>query len=224
MIRIHPDTFNFLNELQANNNRPWFEANKSRYTEARNQFVRFIGELSERVSKIEKIPIQNPAKNVFRIYRDVRFSKNKDPYKLNFGGWIDRGTKPSAATFYIQLQPGVSFIGGGIYMPTPAELKAIRREIHFQGDKLQKIIDSKAFMLEFGGLYEEGKLKKSPKGFEPDHPYIELLKFRHYVISKNITDDVILSEQFIDVCVNSYNNCLSFFHFLDNAILNSESN
>jgi uncharacterized protein (TIGR02453 family) len=219
---LNPDTFSFLTGIQENNNKIWFEANKPRYIDVRKQFIDFISELIVNIAKIEKIPVQDPAKNVFRIYRDVRFSKNKDPYKNNMGGWISRGESPRTASFYIHLQPGESFIGGGMYDPTPEELKAIRREIHFQGDALQKIVDSKTFKSEFGGIFVEDKLKKAPQGFQTDHPHIELLKFKHYVVGKPVSEEDMLSEKFMDTCLKTYANSLDFFRFLDNAILNKE--
>jgi len=222
MIKLHPDTYSFLTGIQENNNKIWFEANKPRYVEARKQFIDSIAALQDNIAKIEKIPAQDPSKNVFRIYRDVRFSKNKDPYKNNLGGWISRGDSPRKAVFYIHLQPGESFIGGGIYDPTPEELKAIRREIHFQGDTLQRIVDSKTFKSEFGGIFAEDKLKKAPQGFQTDHPHIELLKFKHYVVGKSIPDSVMQSDKLMDVCLKTYAHCLDFFRFLDNAIQNRE--
>ncbi len=218
MSFIHPDTFPFLREIQENNHKQWFEANKERYTRARKQFISFIGELIVRLNKIETLPVQDPARNVFRIYRDVRFSKNKDPYKNNLGGWISRGESPRTASFYIHLQPDDCFIGGGMYDPTPEELKAIRQEIHFHGDTLNKIVNAKKFKADFGGIFAEDKLKKAPQGYSPDHPHIELLKFKHYVIGKPVTEEQILSDDFLDLCIETYKNSLDFFHFLDQAI------
>ena len=222
-MKISASTFEFLEELKQNNNRPWFEANKKRYLEARSEFVVFLTEFILKAGKIDHLPVQDPAKCIFRIYRDVRFSHNKDPYKVNLAAVVNRGPEQKKCMMYINLQPGESYVGGGMYEPTPEGLKAIRQEIHYNGEQLEKIVSAKGFKTMFGGIYEEGKLKKAPKGYDPAHPHIELLKFRHYVIGRDCPDDVVLSDNFMEYCLDTLKASLPFYSFIDGAILNSES-
>ncbi len=126
---------------------------------------------------------------VFRIYKDVRFSKDKTPYKSNFGASINPGGKKSlVAGYYLHLEPGASFLAGGVYMPQPDMLNAIRQEIDYNTDAFLKILKSASFKKFFKGLDEDDKLKTAPKGFEKDHPHIELLKNKHFIVSYPLSD------------------------------------
>jgi uncharacterized protein (TIGR02453 family) len=218
MMRIAADTFHFLAELKENNNKAWFEKNKKRYLAARGNFTEFIAVMMERISKIEKIPVQDPAKCLYRIYRDVRFSPNKDPYKSHMAALVQRGLQPRKCAWYVHIQPGESITGGGMYDPRPEELKAIRQEIHYHGESLQKIISSKKFKELFGEIWSEDKLKKAPQGYSTDHPYIELLKYKHYLIAKDFTDEEVMSEDFLDLAVMTYKASQEFFEFIDTGL------
>lgn len=184
-------TLNFLKTIKSNNNKDWFDKNKDRYIEAKEEFELFVDKLIKGTAKFDKkISSDMKAKDcVFRIYKDVRFSKDKTPYKSNFGASINPGGKKSlVAGYYLHLEPGASFLAGGVYMPQPDMLNAIRQEIDYNTDAFLKILRSASFKKFFKGLDEEDKLKTAPKGFEKDHPHIELLKNKHFIVSYPLSD------------------------------------
>lgn len=184
-------TLNFLKTIKTNNNKDWFDKNKDRYLEAKEEFELFVDKLIKGTAKFDKkISSDMKAKDcVFRIYKDVRFSKDKTPYKSNFGASINPGGKKSLiAGYYLHLEPGASFLAGGVYMPQPDMLNAIRQEIDYNTDAFLKILKSASFKKFFKGLDEDDKLKTAPKGFEKDHPHIELLKNKHFIVSYPLSD------------------------------------
>ncbi len=176
---------NFLSELNKNNNREWFTKNKSRYEKCREDFIALVDELIPAIAVFDKsIAHLEGKKCVFRIYRDVRFSLDKSPYKTHFGAMIMSGASKteihSAAGYYIHIEPGQSMLAGGAYMPPSDWLKAIRKEIAFNAAEFKKIIGNKNFVKYFGGIDGE-KLQRPPQGFDADHPEIELLKYKSYL-------------------------------------------
>ena len=141
-MKISESTYEFLTEIKDNNNKIWFDTNKKRYISARNEFIDFLTAFMLRVNKFETLPVQDPAKCLYRIYRDVRFSPNKEPYKSHMAAIVSRGGQPKKCMFYIHLQAGETFVGGGMYDPAPEVLKAIRQEIHYNGHTLESLISS----------------------------------------------------------------------------------
>lgn len=187
---IHKPTLSFLINLKKNNNREWFAEHKQEYDVAKENVVALVEEVLKHLSKFDAgYKEVNAAKSVMRIYRDVRFSKNKDPYKLNFGIPISTKVKGvEGPGFYLHIQPNASFIGGGFWMPPAETLKMIRQEIDYNGAELKKILNSKSFKKYYEGLSEEDKLKTSPKDYPKDHPDIELLKLKSFTAFHSISD------------------------------------
>ena len=214
MPSISPDTLAFFSEIKDNNNKPWFEENKARFEVIKNDFTAFMAALAAELNKIDPILEKDPKKSLFRIYRDVRFSKDKSPYKINMGGLIERAPNYKKCPLYIHIQPGNSFVGGGIWEPEPALLKRIRQEIDFNGEELVKIINKKAFKDLFGGVSGE-KLQRVPKGYEADNPNAELLKHKQFTIQKAFTDDLVLSDGLIPAIAEVYKGALDFFNYFD---------
>jgi uncharacterized protein (TIGR02453 family) len=190
----------FLKELKVNNNREWFQANKKRYDQARQVFESFINDLIPRIRTLDPLVDMITAKDcVFRIYRDVRFSSDKSPYKPNMGAYIAKGGKNSTmAGYYVHFEPGASFLAGGLYMPPPETLKKIREEIYYQADEFKKIVFNKDFVDCFGKIDDPGKMKNPPKGFNKEFPDIDLLKFRSYAVMHNVPDEKVLAENYED--------------------------
>lgn len=189
-------TLKFLTDLKKNNNREWFAENKSRYESAKDDFHHFIGSIIQKAGKINPAYTQLEAKDcVFRIYRDVRFSKNKDPYKVNFSAQLKEGGKKSGKCgFYIHIEPSgnASFIAGGYWMPEAPLLKKLRQEVEYNTADFKAILNNKTFKKWYPAL-EEHKLKKAPKGVDATHPDIELLKYNSYIVihaidTKELTD------------------------------------
>ncbi len=217
MSVISKETFMFLNQLKLNNNRPWFEKNRSHYEKARAEYLVFVTKLVDGIRKIEVIPEKEPAKYVQRIYRDIRFSKDKTPYKSHFSSIIERGPEIRMCPLYIQIQPGRSMMGGGIWDPAAETLKKIRQEIDYNSAVLRKIINAKEFLRYFGQISGE-KLLRHPKGYEADNPNIEFLKFKQLFVQRIFDDDLVLSKQLIPEILKSYKAALPFFHFFDAAM------
>lgn len=199
MTTIQPKTFAFLKALKKNNNRDWFNDHKSEYENAKDNVLGFIQELVVAFSTFDSSLRGLEAKDcLFRIYRDTRFSKDKTPYKTNLGASINAGGKKSMGPgYYVHLEPGGSFIAGGIWMPPADEVKKIRQEIDYNGKDLKKILTKPSFKKAFGGLSREHALKTAPKGYPKDHPDIELLKLNSFIVWKNVSDKDILEPKSI---------------------------
>jgi len=184
----------FLSELSENNNREWFGDNKEKYLKVKTEFDQIIQEFIPHVNSIDPSIGAIEAKDcVFRIYRDVRFSKNKDPYKIHFGAYISNdGRKGKQAGYYLHLQPGQSFLAAGAYMPEAEILKEIRYEIFEKLEEFNQIIENKQFKKIYSNL-EGDKLKTFPKGFPKDFEGIELLKYKSFEILHHISDEKLKS-------------------------------
>ncbi|KUJ52787.1 hypothetical protein AR685_06760 [Chryseobacterium sp. JAH] len=188
-------TFEFLNKLKKNNNREWFNENKNLYTEAQSDVLNFIESLISEIGKYDENLLKMDAKkSMFRIYRDTRFSKDKIPYKTNFGASLGMGKGNQKGGYYFHLEPGKSFIAGGIYMPEPSTLKAVRKEISLYGDDFLTILNDKKFKKLFSGLSEDDKLKKIPQGFEKEDPMGEFLKLKSFIVVYNLKDEEIINK------------------------------
>ena len=201
MSNISKSTFTFLKDLKKNNDRDWFQANKPRYQEALGEFEKFIDGLIAEVGKFDPSISHHTAKGtIFRIYRDVRFSKDKSPYKTHFGAHITAAAKRSEihsrAGYYIHLEPGGTFMAGGAYLPEKDWLAAIRQEIDYNADSFKKILNNKKFKDTFGELEGE-KLKTAPRDYPKDHPEIELLKQKSFLVSHSCSDSEVTSADFL---------------------------
>jgi uncharacterized protein (TIGR02453 family) len=217
MSLITKDTFHFLRQIAGNNNKPWFEKNRPLYEKARTEYVTFITKLTEGIRKMENIPEKEPSRYVMRIHRDIRFSKDKTPYKKFFGSIIERGPEHQKCPLYLQIMPGKSMMGGGIWDPLPETLKKIRQEIDYNSKGLEKIIHSRDFIKYFGKIQGE-KLARPPKGYDANNPHIELLKFKQLYLQREFDDDLVLSKQFIPEILKSYKAALPFFNYFDVAM------
>lgn len=189
------ETLEFLQELAANNNREWMAANKKRYEKARMAYLGLVENILEHLQKSEPGIAHLKAKDcVFRINRDVRFSADKSPYKINFAAYIcPEGRKSFAPGYYLHIQPGSSFMAGGIYMPGSDWLKKIRQEIDYNGEPLLDYLGSKEVRAIFGDIEGES-LKRAPKGYTEDHSHIALLKRKSFLLQHAFEDADLLRE------------------------------
>lgn len=190
----------FLAKLAKNNNREWFEKNKGLYLEAKDNFDAYVArQLEELIKVYPEFGGLNPKKLAFRIYRDVRFSKDKSPYKVNMGAGISaHGKMEQEPGLYIHVQPGnKSFVAGGMYMPEPANLAKIRQEIDYNSDRFVKILKDRKFAKWFDGLDDFDKLKTVPKGYPKEHPQIELLKHKSFIVSHAFKDTEVKDKNFL---------------------------
>ena len=190
-MKINPETFDFLRDLTANNNREWFMEHKADHDKAKENVVAFAGELIKELSKIDPSldASLDPKKCVMRIYRDIRFSLDKTPYKNNFGiGKLTSGKNVMHVGYYMHIQPVQSFIAGGSCMPETDQIKLIRQEIDYKPDSLKKIIYNAEFIKLFCDLKKQEQLKTVPREYSADNENIELLKLKSFVAAYNLTD------------------------------------
>lgn len=220
---IQHKTLQFLTQLRRHNNKAWFDEHRDQYEDAKSDMEKFIQTV------IDKHGLKDPdilgltaKKCMFRINRDVRFSKNKQPYKTNFGASIDRGGKKSGfAGYYFHLEPGKSFMGGGIWMPEPSSVKNIRQEIDYNLPEFEAILKNNKFKQVYGGLYtgDEGlKLVNVPRGFEKDNPAAEYLKFKSWLAIANLTNDEITGKNLIRKTTQAFEVLQPMIKFLNRAL------
>ncbi|HSZ71968.1 MAG TPA: DUF2461 domain-containing protein [Cytophagaceae bacterium] len=206
----------FLKALQKNNNKPWFDEHRTDYDAARGEFIAQVEDLIKRLTKIDPV-IGNPLPKecVFRINRDVRFSKNKNPYKNNMSAVFASGGKKSPRPcYYVHIQPGNSFIAGGMWMPEKELLEKVRQEIDYEGKSLQAILKKASFKKYFSGLDEEEKLVRMPKGYEEDHPMAELIKLKSFTVTHAVSDAQVLQNDFPDYASKVFAQIKPFNEFL----------
>ncbi len=210
----------FLSELSGNNHKDWFESNRKRYEKLKYDTIDLAARLIPRLAEFDpSLGLLDPRKCIFRINRDVRFSKDKSPYKTNMGIFFSRNGKSDLASagYYLHFEPGKCFIGGGIYGPPSDVLKAIRQEIYFNPQEFRQIINEKHFKEVFGELGGE-KLVRSPKGFPDDFPEIDLLKYKHYIVGHNIDDNLLNEPDFENRIMQIFSAMRDFNSFLNRAV------
>ena len=209
----------FLNELSKNNNREWFNDNKKWYEESRDKVNFLTDVLINEIGRFDsEVKGLSPRECVFRIFRDVRFSKDKRPYKTNFGSFICKGGRKSMNPgYYFHIEPGNSFIGGGIYMPPSEQLKAIRNYMAGHADNFLEITNDPVFKSNFPEMYDD-QLKTAPKGFPKDHEHITLLKYKSFIFSKAMKDSVVKSDKYVEEMVKSFQQLQAVNAFLYEAL------
>lgn len=216
-------TLKFLKDLQKNNNKPWFDVNRKRYEAARADFASFIQQVIDKHGKKDPGIRNLVAKDcMFRINRDIRFSKDKSPYKNNFGASINKGGKQSIASagYYFHLQPGASFTGGGIWMPAPEDLRKVRQEIDYNFNDFKKIIGSKAFKSVYGDLSHDAeyKLSRVPKGYEAENPAAEYLKLKSFVTMIPIRDTELTSKGLVEKTTKAFAALQPLVEFINHSL------
>ena len=218
METIHKDTLGFLKELKDNNNRDWFNKNKPKYELAKDNVKAFATALMEEMQKHDHIE----GLKVFRIYRDVRFSKDKTPYKTNIGCGFTRATAKLRGGLYLNIEPGHTFVGGGFWGPDTKDLKRIRNEFLVNAEPFRKIINAKKFKEYFGEL-EGDELKTAPKGFDKDHPNIDLIRKKQFLVGREFTQKEALSKDFLKECNNTFKAMRPFFDFMSETLTTNEN-
>lgn len=224
MSKLHPGTLRFLASLAKNNNKDWFTANKTDYQAIRSEFAEFANSLAIEIAKFDNyindaIADQQTVK-IFRINRDVRFSKDKSPYKTNLGADISvKRADAHFPSYYIHIKPGDCFVGGGIYQPQPKVLGKIRDYVEQNYSQLKMILDSKTFNETFGSLMGE-KLKTNPRGYAQDSPAIEFLRHKSFAVSASVPDSQVLSSDFVARSMEIFSLARPLNEFLYKAVKN----
>ena len=219
---ISEATFTFLKNLKENNNKDWFDANKSEYQKQFESMIFFADGLLQRMNTHDVIETSSGKKSLHRIYRDTRFSKEKTPYKNNWSGGFSRATKERRGGYYYHIEPGNTFVAGGFFGPNAEDLKRIRDEISRDSSELRGILSSKEFKTNFGTL-EGDQLKTAPKGFSVDNEAIDLLRLKQFLLIKKFKDKEVLDPTFIDEANHAFKNMRAFFDYMS-EILTTDGN
>lgn len=198
---LSKDTLQFLDDLKANNNRDWFLDNKKRYETFKKDYQHLVADLLDAMKPLDPSLEMLEVKNcTFRINRDIRFSKDKTPYKSHLGIWLSSGAKGlNRSGYYIHLENGSSFIAGGLYCPEANDLKKMRKEIAYFYEDLETILNEKEFKKEFNDFDRDEKntLKNPPRGYEKEHPAIDLLKLKSFESSQKINFITAATKDFV---------------------------
>ena len=213
---LNKSTLKFIAALQQHNNREWFQTNKKLYEDARVDFSDFLDSMLKEAAIFTPIAADQVAKDLmFRIYRDVRFSLNKNPYKDHFGAYLAEGGKKSINPgYYLHISPNdQSFIAAGLWMPPAAPLKAVRQEIDYNLDQFESILKAPEFESFFGKVGGE-KLKTNPKGYTTENPAIEYLRHKSWMVSHALPDTVVTSDDLLNQCVQAIKLAQPFIDFL----------
>lgn len=215
-------TFQFLKDLRLNNDRDWFAKNKPRYETARAETVAFAETLMDKMSHHDDLVKMSGKQSLFRIYRDVRFSKNKLPYKAHFSGQMKRATKWLRGGYYFHLEPENVFLAGGFWAPEREDLKRIREELATDPQLLRDIINHKDFQKTFGGLTGD-QLKTAPRGFAKDHPSIDLLRYKQFIAVQKFANEEVFQSDFADKLINGFLKMRPFFNYMS-EVLTTDAN
>jgi len=216
------ELLSFLEDIKENNNKEWFTANKKRHDFAKKQLEDFAKNLSVLMQKHDNI---DPKPKVFRIYRDVRFSTDKTPYKTNFAGSFSRQTAALRGGYYFHIEPNNTFVGGGFWDPSKEDLQLLRLQIQQDAEPLRAVINAKDFKNYFGQL-EGDQLKTSPKGFDNDEPNIDLLRHKNFLVMHKFTNQQILQNDFAEQVNDGFKKMRGFFDVMSEYLttnLNGES-
>jgi uncharacterized protein (TIGR02453 family) len=220
---FHTSTVNFLKELKKNNNKPWFDSHKEKFFSAKKDFENFVEKIISLTSSFDDDIKDLQVKNcTFRINRDIRFSKDKTPYKTNMGASFNKGGKKSIfAGYYFHLEPGgKSFAGGGLWMPDTVELKKLRQEIDYCLPEFKKLLSNSSFKKQYNGLEmnEAQMLVNIPKGYEKENPAAVFLRLKSFVATKNIADNLLQTPQLVNEVSSAFKALMPLVKFMNRAM------
>lgn len=214
------NVLNFIRELTENNNRDWFNDHKKVYQEALEEFRGFAGDMLVGISAFDpSLGNLEPKETIFRIYKDVRFSKDKLPYKTHFGCWMAKGGRKSTdAGYYFHLEPGKSFMAAGVWMPPKEQLKLIREGILYDPEPYLKLINTPVMNDQYERGGKEDMLKKGPMGFPKDFVHMDELKYKHHIWSRSYNDKEIQEADFASSVVEDYKGLFPVVSYLNHAM------
>lgn len=221
-MKIEKSTLQFLLDLKKNNNREWFNEHKLEFKAVQSQAKDFYHAIKDNLNKQDEIENFK----LFRIYRDVRFSKDKTPYQPHFAGSFSRTGKELRGGYYLRIRPGESFLAGGFWAPNKEDLFRIRKEFEFDASEIRKIISEKKFVSVFGDVLEGEELKTAPRGFDKEHPNLDLIRKKGYIAVRKFTDKEVLDNNFLSVVEDSFLTLRPFFNYMSEVLttnLNGES-
>lgn len=218
---IQKSTLQFLKQIQLNNNKAWFDSHKDIYGNARQAFIDSVAEIINAMKTFEPDLGHLTAKEcIFRINRDVRFSKDKRPYKNNMSAYFNRaGKKGDGAGYYVHIEPGNSFAAAGVWMPEAPNLSKIRQEIDYNFDEWKKIVSSTAFKSKFvNGVDTSDTLVRPPKGYEETNPAIDILKLKSFVIRRSFSDEALQEKSFTSELAKTFKIAKPMLDFINRSL------
>jgi len=211
MAQITSLTFDFLKDLKENNHKEWFQQNKDRYEASREEMIAFAEDVLQQVNEFDVIETPSGKKSLYRIYRDVRFSKDKTPYKNHWSGSFRRAGAERRGGMYFGIEPNNTMMGGGFWGPNKEDLLHIRKQLEADAQPLEEILQSTDFQGYFGNMEGE-QLKTCPKGFEKTHPKVALLRYKQYLVMKKFSDKEVLSPNFSSMIAEGFQKMLPFLN------------
>lgn len=218
-------TLTFLKDLEKNNNREWFSANKSRYAQAQENVIRFLDQLVMKMNQHDRLQTQSGKESLYRIYNDVRFSADKTPYNPRFAGNLKRQKPQLRGGYYFWIKPGESRVGCGFTYPNAEDLLRIRQDIDANYKKWKHLLNSKTIQSAFGDMQGD-QVKTAPRGFAKDHPAIELLRYKQFWFEHSFTDKEVMADGFLDQVNKTFKTIRPFFNHMSEVLttdLNGES-
>jgi uncharacterized protein (TIGR02453 family) len=221
-MQFQKNSFKFLKDLQKNNNRDWFTEHKPAFVDIQKQVKEVFLEMQGNLEKHDNIDKMK----IYRIYRDVRFSKDKTPYNPRLAMSFSRLGKELRGGYFLQIKPGGSFLGGGFWQPEKEDLLRIRKEIEQDATEFRDILEDKDYIKYFGGKFEGEELKSAPRGFDKEHKDIDLLRKKAFIAIRNFTDEEVLSPNFLEEFDNTSKALRPFFNLFSDVLttnLNGES-
>jgi len=221
MASISKSTLDFLTVLKKNNSREWFNEHKAEFQVEQQKAKDFYNALEEQLKSHDEID----KFKLFRIYRDVRFSKDKTPYKPHFAGSFSRATSRLRGGYYLRIRPGESFLAGGFWEPNKEDLLRLRKELEMDASEMRTIITNPHFVQHFGTLHGNA-LKTAPRGFDKEHPDMDLIRMKQFIVIRNFTDEEVLAPNFFDEVSQSYKAMRPYFDYMSDVLttdLNGES-
>ncbi|WP_060874898.1 DUF2461 domain-containing protein [Myroides odoratus] len=213
MNHLKQEHFALLEEIATNNNKPWFTENKPQIDAIFTEVKGFFKSVYDQMAAVDEVEVFH----VHRLYRDVRFSKDKTPYKTYFGLHIGRKKPLLRGGYYLNIEPGKSFVGGGFWEPNKDDLLRIRKEIALDDSELREIISNPVFVKAFGGLVGE-ELKTAPKGFDKEHPAIDLLRKKQFLVMRSFTDEEMIQPGFIKEAIQTFEAMKPFFDYMSEVL------
>ena len=221
-VIVNPSIFRFLTDLKNNNNRGWFAENKEYYQKEEKQIKDFFTAINEGLSTIDNIG----GLKVYRIYRDIRFSKDKTPYKTYRSCGYKRATEALRGGYHLEITPGGSFLAAGFWKPNKEDLFRIRKEFEMDSSIIKDILNTGNIKNTFGGFYARNSVKVAPTGFDKNHPNIELIKKKNFIFLRKFTNKEVLSKDFFTSVINSFMVVRPYFDYMSDVLttnLNGES-
>ncbi|WP_372801802.1 DUF2461 domain-containing protein [Lutibacter sp.] len=213
MTTISKSTLEFLSRLKEHNNRDWFNEHKPKFQIEQNKVKQFYNSIMEQLKTHDDIE----QLKMYRVYRDVRFSKDKTPYKPHFAGSFSRATKKLRGGYYLRIRPGESFLAGGFWQPNKEDLLRIRKEFEMDSQEIREIMNDKNFRNFFGKLQGDS-LKTAPRGFDKSHPDLDLIRMKQFIVVRNFSDEEVLASNFLEEIDQSYKAMRPYFNYMSEIL------